>query len=192
MLALFHFADALHGGQRATIEWETMNAHIYLAGPGVFRADSLEHGARLKALCAEWGFTGLYPLDKQAPEHITQPLDQAAWIYRANLELLERADAVLADLNFFRGGEPDSGTSFEVGYAVARGKPVVGYLDGEGSYAERLQRQHPQLCGLPGFDCDGLHLEAFDLPLNLMLGVPLTLVTGGPEAALRRLADKLK
>jgi nucleoside 2-deoxyribosyltransferase len=168
-----------------------MNARIYLAGPGVFRPDALEHGAHLKALCAELGLIGLFPLDKQVPEGITEPRERAAWIYRANLELLEQADAVLADLNFFRGGEPDSGTSFEVGYAVARGKPVVGYLNGEGSYAERLRRQHPHLCGQPGFDCDGLHLEAFDLPLNLMLGVSVTLVTGGPSEALRCLAVEL-
>lgn len=168
-----------------------MSLHIYLAGPGVFHPDALAHGERLKALCAEFGFVGLYPLDKQVPASITAPRARAAWIYQANLDLLEQADAVIADLNFFRGGEPDSGTSFEVGYAVARGKPVVGYLDGAGSYAERLQRQHPQLCGLPGMDCDGLRLEAFDLPLNLMLGVPATLVTGGPREALQGLVRTL-
>ncbi|WP_313089359.1 nucleoside 2-deoxyribosyltransferase [Pseudomonas sp.] len=169
-----------------------MDLRIYLAGPGVFRPDALEHGQRLKVLCAEFGFVGLYPLDKQVPADITDPRAQAAWIYQANLELLEQADAVLADLNFFRGGEPDSGTSFEVGYAVARGKPVVGYLDGEGSYAERLSRQHPHLCGQPGFDCDGLQLEAFDLPLNLMLGVPLILIAGGAGEGLQRLAVELR
>lgn len=166
-----------------------MTLGIYLAGPGVFRPDALEHGERLKALCAEFGFVGLYPLDKHLPAHITEPRACAAWIYQANLELLEQADAVLADLNFFRGGEPDSGTSFEVGYAIARGKPVVGYLDDEGSYAERLKRRHPSLCGQPGFDCDGLQLEAFDLPLNLMLGVPVQLVFGGPQEGLKQLAS---
>lgn len=168
-----------------------MNVCIYLAGPGVFRPDALEHGERLKALCAEVGFVGLYPLDKQVPAHITEARAQAAWIYQANLDLLDEADAVIADLNFFRGGEPDSGTSFEVGYAVARGKPVVGYLDGEGSYAERLRQRFQHLCGEPGFDCDGLQLEAFDLPVNLMLAVPAQLVTGGPREALRCLAAKL-
>lgn len=166
-----------------------MALRIYLAGPGVFRPDALEHGERLKSLCAEFGFVGLYPLDKHLPSHITEPQAQAAWIYRANLDLLEQADAVIADLNFFRGGEPDSGTSFEVGYAIARGKPVVGYMDGSGSYAERLRSQYPHLCGEPGFDCDGLQLEAFDLPLNLMLAVPARLVMGDARDALQRLVD---
>jgi len=168
-----------------------MDLHIYLAGPGVFRADAIEHGEQLKALCAEFGFVGLYPLDKHLPTHITEPRARAAWIYRANVDLLERADAVIADLNFFRGGEPDSGTSFEVGYAIARAKPVVGYLDGDGSYAERLRSQYPNLCGEPGFDCDGLQLEAFDLPLNLMLAVPAQLVVGDARDALQRMSELL-
>ena len=169
-----------------------MTLRIYLAGPGVFRPDALEHGERLKELCAEFCFIGLYPLDKQVPSVIETPREQAAWIYRANLELLDQADVVLADLNFFRGGEPDSGTSFEVGYAAAQGKPIFGYLDGEGSYAERLRRQHPQLCGVSGVDCDGLQLEAFDLPLNLMLAVPATLICGGPRQALQCMTTTLR
>lgn len=36
---------------------------IYLAGPDVFRPDALTHGQNLKALCAEFGHRGLYPLD---------------------------------------------------------------------------------------------------------------------------------
>lgn len=43
-------------------------------------------------------------------------------IYHANLEMIRSADAVLANLNAFRGIEPDSGTCFEVGFATALGK----------------------------------------------------------------------
>lgn len=92
---------------------------LYLAGPDVFRADAVAHGEALKALCARYGFEGLYPLDNALPKQLAEPREQAAWIYRANIGLIERADAVLANLNFFRGAEPDSGTAFEVGYATA-------------------------------------------------------------------------
>jgi nucleoside 2-deoxyribosyltransferase len=34
---------------------------VYLAGFDVFRLDAIEHGARLVAACAEFGFEGLYP-----------------------------------------------------------------------------------------------------------------------------------
>lgn len=116
---------------------------------------------------------------------------QAAWIYRANIGLIERADAVLANLNFFRGAEPDSGTAFEVGYATALGKPVYGYVDDAGSYAERIRRHAPELIGEdPTRDRDGMTLEEFGLPLNLMLAVPATLVVGDAEQALRQLASR--
>lgn len=45
-----------------------------------------------------------------------------AGIYRACLSELQRADVVLCVLD---GPDADSGTSFEVGYAVARGIPVI-------------------------------------------------------------------
>lgn len=118
---------------------------LYLAGPDVFRADAVAHGEALKALCARYGFEGLYPLDNALPKQLAEPREQAAWIYRANIGLIERADAVLANLNFFRGAEPDSGTAFEVGYATALGKPVYGYVDDAGSYAERIRRHAPEL-----------------------------------------------
>ena len=53
----------------------------------------------------------------------------AEGIYRANIGLIAEADALLANLNPFRGTEPDSGTVFEIGYAIALGKRVVGYLE---------------------------------------------------------------
>ncbi|HBP5604781.1 TPA: nucleoside 2-deoxyribosyltransferase [Pseudomonas aeruginosa] len=164
---------------------------LYLAGPDVFRADAVAHGEALKALCARYGFEGLYPLDNALPKQLAEPREQAAWIYHANIGLIERADAVLANLNFFRGAEPDSGTAFEVGYATALGKPVYGYVDDAGSYAERIRRHAPELVGEdPTRDRDGMALEEFGLPLNLMLAVPGRIVVGDAEQALRQFAGQ--
>ncbi|MCD7098507.1 nucleoside 2-deoxyribosyltransferase [Stenotrophomonas sp. MMGLT7] len=162
---------------------------LYLAGPDVFHPDAVAHGRRLKALCAEFGFDGLFPLDAQVDDQpIDHPGERAAWIYRADIGLLDRADAVLANLDFFRGAEPDSGTCFELGYAVAKGKPVYGYVPESGTWAERIRRRHPQLAGRDAaVDADGWELEEFGLPLNLMLAVPATIVVGGPREALQRL-----
>jgi nucleoside 2-deoxyribosyltransferase len=158
---------------------------LYLAGPDVFRPDAHARGAELKALCSQFGIEGLFPLDQDVPAHITDPAEQAAWIYHANIGLIERADAVLANLDFFRGPEPDSGTCFEVGYAVAKGKPVFGYIPEHGSFAERIRERHPQAIGPDGvLDVHGWSIEEFGLPLNLMLSVPAPLVVGDPRAAL--------
>lgn len=156
---------------------------IYLAGPDVFRPDATEHGRALVALCASHGFTGVFPLD-ESPAGDLPPQLLATRIYQANIAHIEACDAVVANLDFFRGPEPDSGTCFEVGYAVARGKPVVGYIPEDGSLAQRIRRRHPQAVGAGPVDAQGWQLEEFGLPLNLMLAVPCRIVVGGLGAAL--------
>jgi len=159
---------------------------LYLAGPDVFRPDAAEHGRRLVALCAEYGFTGVFPLDENLHAGLP-PQALATRIYRANVAHIDACDAVLANLDFFRGPEPDSGTCFEVGYAVARGKPVVGYFPEAGSFAERIRRRWPQAVGQGLVDAAGWQLEEFGLPLNLMLAVPCCIVIGDLRAALEAL-----
>ena len=162
---------------------------LYLAGPDVFLPNAFEQGERLKALCAEFGVQGLYPLDHSVPEGIVEPVEQARWIYQANLELIRQADVVLANLNPFRGAEPDSGTSFELGYAAALGKPLFGYIDEGGSCTERLPCEWKG--DQPGRDRDGNQIECFGLPLNLMLGVPAKIAVGGAREALELLRKEL-
>lgn len=152
---------------------------LYLAGPDVFRPDARQWAAQSQALCAAAGHRALVPLD--------EGLSAADAIYRNNLRLLAEADAVLANLNPFRGAEPDSGTCVEIGYALALGKPIVGYAADLRPLRERL---HAAAGGDGGCrDAQGLAVEDFGLPLNLMLAVPVTLVQGGLADALRKLAE---
>jgi nucleoside 2-deoxyribosyltransferase len=159
---------------------------VYLAGPDVFRPDAAEHGRALVALCAEYGFAGVFPLDESLPRHLP-PQELASHIYRANVAHIDDCDAVLANLDFFRGAEPDSGTCFEVGYAIARGKRVVGYVPEGGTYAERIRRRHPQALRDATVDANGWEVEQFGLALNLMLAVPCRIVIGDLRAALAAL-----
>ena len=156
---------------------------IYLAGPDVFRPDAAAWAAAARQRVAAAGHVALLPLDNEAPD--------APGIYRANLEQIRRADAVLARLDPFRGAEPDSGTCFEVGYAVALGKPVVGYLADARPLAERLAGHYGGLGSPAGgrpVDPQGLAIEDFGLPVNLMLAVPCRIVAGDLDAALASLA----
>lgn len=164
---------------------------VYLAGPDVFRPDAAHHGRKLVALCAEYGFTGVFPLESTLPPGLS-PHALAAHIYRANVAHLDACDAVAANLDFFRGPEPDSGTCFEVGYAVARGKPVVGYVPEAGSFAQRIGQRHPHAVGEALVDAQGWQLEEFGLPLNLMLGVPCRIVVGDLRAALQLLRAEIE
>jgi nucleoside 2-deoxyribosyltransferase len=151
---------------------------IYLAGPDVFRPDTARHFADARALLARHGHQALVPLDNEATT--------AAGIFAANMALLAAADALLANLNPFRGCEPDSGTCFEVGCAVALGKRVVGYVADGRAQRDKLAALagHPlrQVDGRP-VDADGLFVEDFALPLNLMLGLACEIVEGDLEQA---------
>ena len=156
---------------------------LYLAGPDVFRPDALRWAEEVRALCREAGHEALIPLDAMQTT--------AVGIYRNNLRLIGEADAVLANLNPFRGTEPDSGTCVEVGYALALGKAVIGYVDTLTPMRDRLQAAAPGVDGLCR-DASGWAVEDFGLALNLMLSVPLQLEHGGLEAALLAVTRLIK
>jgi nucleoside 2-deoxyribosyltransferase len=147
----------------------------YLAGPDVFARCRAAASARACAAAGIWPV----PLEQEAAT--------PAAIYAGNLRLITEADCVLANLNPFRGAEPDSGTCVEIGYALALGKRVVGYADDLRPLRDRLQADSGDLgCR----DAAGWTVEDFGLPLNLMLAVPLRLAQGGLEAALGLLAER--
>ena len=158
---------------------------VYLAGFDIFRPDAVAHGEQLKMLCGKYGFEGLYPLDKQVPRNLPQR-EQARWICRHNLALLRECDLVVANLNPFRGTEPDSGTVFEAGYAVALGKPVWAYTSRSDSLVAQLAVQR-----LPGgrghVDSVGYTVEDYGMNLNLMLACSINLVVGTVEDCLREI-----
>ena len=139
---------------------------IYLAGFDVFAPDAKQRGAKMKMQCAGQGFIGLYPFDNEA--------DNAADIFTGNCGLIDQADIVIANLNPFRGAEPDSGTCFEVGYAIAKGKTVYGYVSDARSLREKLGER----------DENDFSVEDFGLPLNLMLSCSVRIIEGDFAAAL--------
>ena len=157
---------------------------LYLAGPDVFRPDAPAWAEQARALCAAHGHVALIPLDGVETS--------APGIYRSNIELIRAADALLANLEPFRGCEPDSGTCVEVGFALALGKPVIGYLRNRETVVERVARIEGMAlenrAKIP-VDRNGLHVEDFGLPLNLMLAVPVSIVVGGLAEALAALVD---
>ena len=149
---------------------------VYIAGPDVFRPDASLWAESVHSLLARHGHQALIPLDG---EEVT-----ATGIYRANVEMIRSADAVLANLNPFRGHEPDSGTCFEVGLAIAQGKPVIGYIRDGRSQKEKIGHSDTDR----PLDTHGLHVENFGLPLNLMLATPCRIVVGDLTAAIAELA----
>ncbi len=155
---------------------------IYLAGPDVFRPDAHEWAEAARATCRRYGFEPLTPLD--------HPETEAAKIFQNNIDLIRKAQIVIANLNSFRGAEPDSGTCFEMGYALALGKRVCGYVVKMESLRDTVNRFE----GAEGertVDNQGMAIEHFNLPVNLMLAVPAQIVEGGLEECLQAIRGRV-
>jgi nucleoside 2-deoxyribosyltransferase len=171
---------------------------IYLAGPDVFFVDAEDHFTKLEALCLRFGLRGVRPSDGGLSSGFEGPGPVIAQrIYEANMDLIRGCDGVLANLMPFRGKlEPDSGTVFEVGVAVALGKPVAGYFP---ECAELFEHRVIQACGVlpekpgaPLFDATyGYMVESFQQPLNLMLSRSSALYATA-EQALEHLREHLR
>lgn len=172
---------------------------IYMAGPDVFFRNANAHFDALLAHCAALGLLGVRPSDgglSQSEPGAQGSGDEIAQrIYAANVALIRNCDAVLANLMPFRNPlEPDSGTVFEIGMAVALGKPVAGVVhDVDLAYEDKVAR----VCGIQrdaaGLAWDvshGFMIEAFGQPMNLMLSRSTTLF-GSAEEALAHLAATL-
>lgn len=162
---------------------------IYLAGPDVFRPDAQDHFVQLSALCDALGLAALLPADGQ--DLPAQSPEKA--IYLANMERLRGADGVCANLACFRGLEPDSGTVFEVGAAVALGIPVVAYGVPGDSYAARARLAlecELDAAGVLRERGTGVAVEDFGQQLNLMLACSIH-IEPTPEAALQKMAALL-
>ena len=141
---------------------------IYIAGPDVFEPDAVGIGKKYKKICENYGHQGLYPLDNEC--------DSACEIYNGNVHLIDIADAVVANGNPFRG-EMDVGTAVEVGYAAAKGKKILIYMDDTRTLIEKYGK------------CDGQGrvTEDFGYPLNLMLAESAQIINGGFEDCIKLL-----
>jgi nucleoside 2-deoxyribosyltransferase len=134
----------------------------YLAGPDVFFPNPLEIGEAKKAICAQHGLEGVFPLDANLDLEGLSPEEQGYRCYDAMVELMESSDLVIANLTPFRGPSMDVGTAVEIGYMHGRGKPVFGYTNvaEDEDYADRV---------VP----DGFLIEPFGLVDNLMVEGPI-------------------
>lgn len=99
-----------------------MNAprpQIYLVGPDIVRPDATQRFAELSQLCGVFGMQALLPIDVGA--FVWDPARRSVEICMHRLQ--HEADGMIANLQSFRGAEPDSRTVFEVGVRWQGGRP---------------------------------------------------------------------
>lgn len=154
---------------------------IYIAGPGVFLPNAKEHGILLKEICKKYGFKGLYPLDNDVSFDGNKSKKQIARMIKVgNTNFIKEADIIVANLNPFRGFEMDSGTAYELGYADAINKKIVGFMDDTRSIIEKYPNAKKNKKNVI-VDEKGFSIEDFELPINLMIGVCATIIKGDFE-----------
>jgi nucleoside 2-deoxyribosyltransferase len=145
---------------------------IYLAGPDVFLPDAIAMGRRKKELCARYGFEGLFPFDNEvSPSAVGERIDKQ--IYRANEEMIRRADLGICNLTPFRGPNADAGTVFELGLLVGLGKRVFGYTNVTDDFLDRCKRADAAVTFDPVAkawrDANRMTIENFGNADNLMI-----------------------
>jgi nucleoside 2-deoxyribosyltransferase len=163
---------------------------LYLAGPEVFHPNAGAIVAEQRRICRELGLVPISPMDAGDGDG-DQALEPADRIFANNIDMIEAADAVVANIDPFRGPDPDAGTAFEVGYAHGRGKPIYVWTEDTSTASERVARHysalHTRADGMLA-DQDDVMVENFGGPVNLMLVSPATLVIGSFEQCVRRVA----
>jgi nucleoside 2-deoxyribosyltransferase len=160
-----------------------MARKLYLAGPDVFAPDATARFDAMREACRAAGFAPLTPVDNAVPETL-QGRALAAFIKQANVELIRRCDAVVANVSPFRGPNMDPGTAWEIGFAEALDRPVILWSATPVLLAARTP-------GDGSTDPDGWMVENFGLAENLMIAVNPQEVAPDFATALQRVAAAL-
>ena len=149
-----------------------MSARVYLAGPEVFLHNAIEILERKRELTRAAGLIPVSPGDLAIPRHDDRHAFGLA-ISGIDEQLMDSADAIIANLTPFRGIAADTGTCFELGYMCGRGKQAFAYTNvAADHYARTLEYYGGKVvASADGRERgpDGLSVEDFDMIDNLML-----------------------
>ncbi len=106
---------------------------VYIAGFECFMKNKEELAKKSIDLCEKLGFVGISPVigstfGKEI-DFSKGKKEAAKQIFLNNINYIDKCDIVIANINNFRGWEPDGGTSFEIGYAYSQGKRIYGFMN---------------------------------------------------------------
>ncbi len=93
---------------------------VYLAAP-LFSQAELDFNRRLRDEIKSAGFSIFLP--QEDSNNIKDGKNRQAIIFNKNVEAIQNSDIIVAVID---GTDVDSGTAWEIGYAWALGKPVLG------------------------------------------------------------------
>lgn len=163
---------------------------VYLAGPAVFHPAAKALFEYLVEICGKHGLTAVTPEIGAVDLSGLDPAGKAAAIRRLNMDKIAACDGVIACISPFRGPGADPGTAWEMGYAEALGKVVIGWCEETGDYLSRVPSDTDDQ-GRAWCRQHGMVVEDFGLVENLMLAAGPHPVQPDFEAAVRLAAALL-
>ena len=163
----------------------------YLAGTEIFYPDSKQTQEKYHALCEKYGIIGFYPEDVAPEDEYKEYVKKDDSLHEMEMQLfthdlkhIKRTDIIIANLNDYRGNEPDSGTAVECGMAWGYGHRCFAFIDDARPMPQRFKGVKKVREDGAVTDKDGANLEDFDSPLNLMF-CDFTVFEGEFEDALK-------
>jgi nucleoside 2-deoxyribosyltransferase len=100
---------------------------LYIAGPECFYPRGYDLWWAQRKLAEYYGFKVVLPTDTRLKLDDPDPRLNAKEIFDDLKVQVKRTSAIIADLEFFRGCEPDGGTVFEIGMIYAKHGRCYGY-----------------------------------------------------------------
>lgn len=143
---------------------------VYLCGPDVFRPAEKALIPRQRIICERLGLKAVAPLDGCRSLAGLSKAETAKVIFDHCLRNIQSCQALLVDISPFRGLHMDPGSSMEVGYAHALGKPMAAYGAG-GDLVERIGVARTDV-GL--VDSEGCVVEDLAQPENIMIALAMS------------------
>jgi len=155
---------------------------VYVSASDRDDTGAKERYEELRKLFDSYGYDAIFPTD-DAPgiENIEtdDPYTRAYNIFDRYTQHVRNCDIILLDLNDYRGGfEPNTDVAFEAGYAYVLGKKMYGFMNDIGPMVNRIPNTPTET---DTRDFNGMNVENFEAPLNLMFGASVMLLDGSFE-----------
>lgn len=164
---------------------------VYLAGFERYDPKAQEIYAQLKAICAAHGLSAISPCDDAPGIPRIQSDDVIEMAYNRfdhYQQHVRNCDLILANLNPYHGFEPNDDVSFECGMAFQLGKKLFAYRDDLTIMMDHIPNDHDPITAR---DINGLNVENFDSPVNLMFGASFEIFDGSFEEVVKKTVEAL-
>jgi nucleoside 2-deoxyribosyltransferase len=157
---------------------------VYITGPQQYYPNGWEELKMMQAVAERYGFVVANDFSAPPGEHSRRPGQRQICQRQTCREFLDDCDIVIADVNFFRGGEPEGGTIFDLGVGFAKKKRLYSFTRDRRDVIHRYPHAtYNEKGGL--LDLQGWNFNTALSVGNLMYTIPSKVVEGGFEDCLK-------